>query len=106
MILVKKANESTTLHLIKHFFHLCVMRIAINARLLLHDKLEGIGRHAYELISRLILLHPEHEFILFYDRRQDIIVPPGAQVRAVSLYPVSRHPLLLWYWTEISLKRQ
>ncbi len=105
MILVKKANESTTLHLIKHFFHLCVMRIAINARLLLHDKLEGIGRHAYELISRLILLHPEHEFILFYDRRQDIIVPPGAQVRAVSLYPVSRHPLLLWYWTEISLKK-
>lgn len=74
------------------------MRIGINARLLLQNRLEGIGWHALELISRIIKAHPEHEFVLFYDRRQDILVPPGSNIQPVIVYPPSRHPLLMWWW--------
>ena len=85
-----------------NIFHICGMRIAVNARLLLKNKLEGIGWHAYELVSRLVLLRPEDQFILFYDRKDGILVPHGANVEVKILTPVTRHPLLLWYWTEVS----
>ena len=87
-----------------NIFHICGMRIAVNARLLLKNKLEGIGWHAYELVSRLVLLCPGDHFILFYDRKEGILVPQGANVEVKILTPVTRHPLLLWYWTEVSLK--
>lgn len=87
-----------------NIFHICGMRIAVNARLLLKNKLEGIGWHAYELVSRLVLLCPEDQFILFYDRKDGILVPHGANVEVKILKPVTRHPLLLWYWTEVYLK--
>ena len=88
-----------------NIFHICVMRIAINARLLLKNKLEGIGWHAYELISRMIKLLPEHQFILFYDRSDGIIVPEGKNVAVKTVRPVTRHPLLLWFWVDFSLKK-
>ncbi len=81
------------------------MRIGVNARLLLTGKLEGIGWHAWEIISRLIKLHPQHQFILFYDRHQDIRIPVGHNVLPVSLGPPSRHPLLIHIWCEYVLPR-
>lgn len=80
------------------------MRIAFNARLLLQNQLEGIGWHGYQIISRMIINHPEHTFLLYYDRKKNIIVPEGKNVIVKSLFPVSRHPLLLWIWTQISLR--
>jgi len=74
------------------------MRIGINARLLLKNRMEGIGWHAFELISRLTAAHPDCEFILFYDRKQGIIIPPGENIKPVVIYPPSRHPLLIWWW--------
>ena len=44
------------------------MRIAVNARLLLHGKLEGIGWFAHETLSRICKAHPEHTFIFLFDR--------------------------------------
>lgn len=76
------------------------MRIGVNARLLLKNRLEGIGWHAYEIIHRLIAQHPEYEFILFYDRKKDILVPEGNHVKTVIVYPPSRHPVLIWWWTK------
>jgi len=47
------------------------MKIAINTRLLLKDRLEGIGRVTYEIIRRLTEQHPEDEFIFCFDRPYD-----------------------------------
>jgi len=88
-----------------NIFHICVMRIAVNARLLLKNKLEGIGWHAYELISRMVKLNPNDHFILFYDRSEGIVIPEGKNVEIKSIRPITRHPFLLWYWADLSLKR-
>ena len=81
------------------------MNIAINARLLLHHRLEGIGWHAYEIITRLIQKNPQHQFYLFYDRKENIIIPESKHVTAITLYPPSRHPVLIHLWCEYSLKK-
>ena len=41
------------------------MRIAVNTRLLLHDRLDGIGWFTAETARRMVLAHPEHEFFFF-----------------------------------------
>ncbi|MBK9512111.1 MAG: hypothetical protein IPO05_00430 [Flavobacteriales bacterium] len=47
------------------------MRIAVNTRLLLADKLEGIGWFAHETLQRIVRAHPEHEFLFLFDRAYD-----------------------------------
>lgn len=81
------------------------MRIAVNARLLLKDKLEGIGWFAHETISRMVRNHPEHQFIFFFDRpwHPDFIF--GENVEPVLLKPQARHPFLYYIWTETSIPR-
>ncbi len=44
------------------------MKIAVNTRLLLKNKLEGIGWVAYETLKRIVLAHPEVEFYFIFDR--------------------------------------
>lgn len=76
------------------------MRIAVNTRLFLKGRLEGIGWFAHETLSRLVRNHPEHEFIFFFDRpyHKDFIFAPN--VRPVVLKPQARHPALYYLWTE------
>ena len=44
------------------------MRIAINTRFLLSDKMEGFGWFTYEVVKRISEQHPEHTFLFFFDR--------------------------------------
>lgn len=81
------------------------MHIGINARLLLSNRLEGIGWHAYELITRLIALNPQHQFYLFYDSKKHVIIPKGNNVHAIPLFPPSRHPVLIHAWCEYALRK-
>ncbi len=72
------------------------MRIAVNTRLLLKDKLEGIGWFTYETLKRMTLKHPEHEFIFFFDRAYDKEFVFADNVTPVIVNPPARHPIL-WY---------
>ena len=47
------------------------MRIAINTRLLLKGKMDGIGWFTAETARRMVLAHPEHTFFFFFDRKPD-----------------------------------
>ena len=76
------------------------MRIAVNTRLLLPNRLEGIGRFKHEVLRRLVARHPEHQFLFLFDRPFDEAFVYGSQVRAVQLPPPSRHPLLWYLWFE------
>lgn len=81
------------------------MRIAVNTRFLLRDKMEGFGWYTYEVTKRLVEAHPEHQFIFFFDRPFDERFVFGPNVEAVVLNPPARHPLLFIYWFEVAVNR-
>lgn len=80
-------------------------RIAVNARFLLPDKMEGFGWFTHEVVSRIVHSHPEHEFYLFFDRSFDKRFVYASNVIPIVLSPPARHPWLFYVWFEISVKR-
>ena len=72
------------------------MRIAVNTRLLLPEKLEGLGRFTCETLRRITQWHPEHEFIFIFDRRFSEEFMFSENITPVITYPQARHPVL-WY---------
>lgn len=80
-----------------------LMRIAVNTRFLLKNKLEGIGWFTYESLKRIVQSHPEHEFIFFFDRPYAEEFIFGKNVTPVVLFPPARHPFLWYWWFQISV---
>lgn len=81
------------------------MRIGVNTRLLLKNKLEGIGWYTHELLSRIVRNNPSHEFVFFFDRPYDASFVFESNVRPVILKPQARHPFLYYLWTEIAIPK-
>ncbi len=81
------------------------MRIAVNTRLLLKGKLEGIGWFTYETLKRISQNHPEHEFIFIFDRPFDPSFIFSDNVTPVVVRPQARHPLLFYIWFDFSIPR-
>lgn len=79
------------------------MKIVVNTRLLIRNKLEGIGWFTYETIKRITLQHPEDEFIFLFDRNFDEEFIFSDNVTPLIISPPARHPLLFYYWLNISL---
>ncbi|QIA06244.1 glycosyltransferase family 4 protein [Draconibacterium halophilum] len=81
------------------------MVIAVNTRLLLKGKLEGIGWFTYETLKRMTINHPEHEFIFIFDRAysQDFIF--AENVTPVVIGPPTRHPVLWYLWFEYQIPK-
>jgi len=73
------------------------MIIAVNTRLLLKGKIEGIGRFSFEVLKRITTGHKEHTFIFLFDRTYDPSFIFSNNIIPVVLFPPSRHPFL-WYW--------
>jgi glycosyltransferase involved in cell wall biosynthesis len=80
-------------------------RIGINTRFLLHGKLEGFGWYTYEVTKRLVEQHPEHDFILFFDRPFNKEFIFGKNVTPVVLSPPARHPFLFILWFDFVLPK-
>lgn len=81
------------------------MRIAVNTRFLLPNKLEGIGRFTFEIVSRMVINHPKDEFIFFFDRPFDPKYIFAKNITPVVLFPPTRHPLLIVSWFEWAVRR-
>jgi len=81
------------------------LKIAVNTRLLLPDKLEGIGWVAYETLKRITTAHPEHEFYFIFDRKWDERFIFSDNVIPIVAGPQARHPLLYYIWFEWSVPR-
>lgn len=79
------------------------MKIAINTRLLISDKLEGIGWFCFETLTRITKQHPEHEFYFIFDRAYDVELRFAPNVKAIVAPPQARHPLLYLIWFEVML---
>ena len=80
-------------------------RIALNARLLVAKKLEGIGWFTHECFSRIIASHPEHEFLLLFDRHPDTFFDYGSHAQMKCLWPPARRPFLYDLWFDVSVAR-
>lgn len=76
------------------------MRIAVNTRLLLPDKLEGIGWFTYEVLKRITDKYKEHQFIFIFDRPYAEEFVFNTNVVPIVKGPSARHPLLFYYWFE------
>lgn len=81
------------------------MRIAVNTRLLLPDRLDGIGWFTAETLQRIVCSHPEHEFFFFFDRKPDPRFLYANNVHPLVLHPQARHPLLWYMFFEWSVSR-
>jgi glycosyltransferase involved in cell wall biosynthesis len=72
------------------------MIIAVNTRLLLRDRLEGIGRFTCETLRIITQKHPEHKFVFIFDRKYASDFIFSNNIIPVIAFPQARHPLL-WY---------
>ena len=81
------------------------MKIAVNTRLLLKDKLEGIGWFTYETLKRITQQHKEHQFCFIFDRKFSDEFIFSDNIEPVVVLPQARHPLLYYIWFEYSLPR-
>lgn len=79
------------------------MEIVVNTRLLLKNKLEGIGWFTYETLKRITIAHPNDHFIFLFDRDFDPDFIFSDNITPVILSPQARHPFLFYWWFEFSV---
>ena len=74
------------------------MVIVVNTRLLLKNRLEGIGWFTYETLKRITRDHPGHQFIFLFDRKYDEEFVFASNVKPVVVWPPTRHVSLMYFW--------
>lgn len=79
------------------------MNIAVNTRLLIQNRLEGIGWFTFESLKRITQQHPEHHFYFIFDREYDPEFLFSDNITPIVQYPQARHPLLYYTWFELVL---
>jgi glycosyltransferase involved in cell wall biosynthesis len=77
--------------------------IVVNTRLLLKNKLEGIGRFASESLRIITQQHPEIHFYFLFDRDYDEEFIFSENITPIIVGPQARHPFLFYWWFEQSI---
>ena len=75
-------------------------QIVVNTRLLLPNKLEGIGWFTFEALKRIVHNHTEIDFHFVFDREFSEEFVFASNVTPHVLYPSARHPILFYSWFE------
>jgi glycosyltransferase involved in cell wall biosynthesis len=81
------------------------MNIAVNTRLLLDKKLDGIGWFSYETLKIITEKHQEHTFYFIFDRLYSEKFIFSKNVIPIVVPPPTRHPILWIIWLKISVPR-
>ncbi len=81
------------------------MKIAVNTRLLIDNRLEGIGWFAYETLIRMTRNHPEHQFYFLFDRPYSKKFIFSENIIPIIINPPARHPILWFIWFEYSVRK-
>jgi glycosyltransferase involved in cell wall biosynthesis len=79
------------------------MKIAVNTRLLLKGRLDGIGWFTLENFARICRSHPEHEFHFFFDRPYSEEFIFSDNIIPHVLPPQARHPILFKIWYDYTV---
>ncbi|MDP3557869.1 MAG: glycosyltransferase family 1 protein [Bacteroidota bacterium] len=80
------------------------MQIVINTRLLLKDKLEGMGWFAYQTLKHITTHNPNVHFVFVFDRNFDSDFIFADNITPLILSPQARHPFLYYAWFQHSVK--
>ncbi len=80
-----------------------IMIIVVNTRLMLKNRLEGIGWFTFETLKRITVNHPEHQFVFLFDRpfAKEFIF--SGNITPVVISPPTRHPILWYFWFEFRI---
>ena len=81
------------------------MKIAVNTRLLIKDKLGGIGFFTCQTLKIITRAHPEHTFYFIFDRDWDTEFIFSDNIIPVKVKPPTRHPILWHIWFQYSIPR-
>lgn len=79
------------------------MHLAVNTRLLISGKLDGIGWFSHEVLSRMVRLKPDWKFTFIFDRPFDKQFLYAENVEARVVFPPARHPLLYRWYFDLSI---
>ncbi|MCW8897760.1 MAG: glycosyltransferase family 4 protein [Flavobacteriales bacterium] len=81
------------------------MKIAVNTRLVIKNKMDGIGLFTWQTFSLLAKQHPEIDFYFIFDRKPDEEFLAAKNIHPIIIRPITRHIYVFPYWYQIALKR-
>lgn len=79
------------------------MKIAVNTRLLIPNKMDGIAWFTYETLKRITRERSNDHFIFLFDRPWDEQFLFSDNITPIQIGPPSRHPFLWYLWFEHSV---
>lgn len=79
------------------------MKIVVNTRLLISNKLSGIGWFKYHTLKRIVNQHPQHQFVFLFDRKYEDQFIFNSNIIPEVIFPPTRHPVLSYIWFEHSI---
>ncbi len=79
------------------------MKIAVNARALQPQYMEGIGNYTLQVTLQLARQLPNYTFVLFVDHQEDLGIdwPKNCTIKYIA--PKTRHPLAWYYWFNVAV---
>ncbi|OYU96083.1 MAG: glycosyltransferase [Bacteroidetes bacterium B1(2017)] len=80
------------------------MKIVVNTRALMPNKLDGIGWFTFQTLKRITQNNPEHEFIFLFDRPFSKEFIFSKNVKGIVLFPPARHPFLYVIYYQWSVR--
>ncbi len=80
------------------------MQIVVNTRLLLPNKLDGIGWFSYQTLKRITQNNPNVHFVFLFDRNYDEQFIFSDNITPLIIGPQARHPFLYYAWFHHSVK--
>lgn len=81
------------------------MKIAVNTRLVIKNKMDGIGLFTWQTFTLLAKHHPEIDFYFIFDRKPDEEFITAKNVHPIIIRPITKHIYVFPYWYQIALKR-
>jgi glycosyltransferase involved in cell wall biosynthesis len=80
------------------------VQIAVNTRLLLKNRLEGIGWFSYQTLKRITQANKDVHFVFIFDREFDEEFLFSDNITPMIVGPQARHPFLYYAWLEFGVK--
>ena len=80
------------------------MQIVVNTRLLLKNRLEGMGWFTYQTLKQITTKNSDVHFVFLFDRDFDEEFIFSDNITPIVLSPQARHPILYYAWFQHSVK--
>jgi glycosyltransferase involved in cell wall biosynthesis len=80
------------------------VQIVVNTRILLKDRLEGMGWFAYQTLKEITTKNPDVHFVFLFDRNFNEEFIFSDNITPLILSPQARHPFLYYAWFQHSVK--